>query len=340
MLCERALIHLKLQKAPSLLSQRTVGAVLRISFGNFLFFALNMLVTLGVRRKDDPRAIAHTALWAPKFIIWAGLIGMTFALPNHVFYVYGQIARVLSGFFLILQIIILLDWFFGINEWLLSRDGWPERVALICGSALFFLGSLAVLGVLYHFYAPFASCSLNIFFITWTLITAIVYTMISVSPWRMESAGLLTAGMVFAYATFLLWSALTSEPLDARCVYSGGTGSKGVKIVGFLLGLAAILFTTLTSSTESKTLDMENGAATNDDLLPYRPDFFHLVFLLASAYLAMLFTSWSLDQTPGEFVVDKGWISVWVKMVSQWVCTLLYLWSLVAPRLLANRSFN
>lgn len=26
--------------------------------------------------------------------------------------------------------------------------------------------------------------------------------------------------------------------------------------------------------------------------LPYRPDFFHLVFLLASAYLVMIFTGW------------------------------------------------
>ncbi len=35
-----------------------------------------------------------------------------------------------------------------------------------------------------------------------------------------------------------------------------------------------------------------SGSSLGDDKgkLPYRPDFFHLVFLLASAYLAMIFT--------------------------------------------------
>jgi len=40
----------------------------------------------------------------------------------------------------------------------------------------------------------------------------------------MKSAGLLTAGMVFGYAVFLLWAALGSQPDDNKCVFhrSGG----------------------------------------------------------------------------------------------------------------------
>ena len=43
-------------------------------------------------------------------------------------------------------------------------------------------GGLVILGFMYHYYAPYASCSLNIFFITWTLIMALVYAALSVRP--------------------------------------------------------------------------------------------------------------------------------------------------------------
>ena len=36
------------------------GAVLRISFGNFLFFAVHVLLTLGVRHGRNIRRLVHT----------------------------------------------------------------------------------------------------------------------------------------------------------------------------------------------------------------------------------------------------------------------------------------
>ena len=36
------------------------GAVLRISFGNFLFFAVHVLLTLGVRHGKNSRRLVHT----------------------------------------------------------------------------------------------------------------------------------------------------------------------------------------------------------------------------------------------------------------------------------------
>lgn len=57
--------------------------------------------------------------------------------------------------------------------------------------------------------------------------------MLQVSPFRMRSAGLLTAGMVFGYAAFLLWSALSSEPDDYSCVFTRHAGQEEVVKVCF-----------------------------------------------------------------------------------------------------------
>ena len=39
------------------------AAVLRISFGNLLFFSLHLLLTLGVSRHSNKRLLAHTGFW-------------------------------------------------------------------------------------------------------------------------------------------------------------------------------------------------------------------------------------------------------------------------------------
>ncbi len=43
-----------------------------------------------------------------------------------------------------------------------------------------YVGALAVLGLLFHLYAASPSCRLNIFFIAWTLVLGIGYTLLSV----------------------------------------------------------------------------------------------------------------------------------------------------------------
>lgn len=60
----------------------------------------------------------------------------------------------------------------------------------------------------------------------WKMVSLALY--LQVSPWRMRSAGLMTAGMVFAYATFLLWSALSSEPDDYGCIFHRNKGQQQV----------------------------------------------------------------------------------------------------------------
>ncbi|KAK9845928.1 hypothetical protein WJX81_006178 [Elliptochloris bilobata] len=316
------------------------GAILRVSFGNFLFFGAHALALAGVHQADNPRLLLHTGLWPVQLCAWALLAGSSFAMPNAVLLGYRQLARVLAGAFLVLQVVLLLDCVYATSKWLTDHPGPWRIVALVAGTVLLYVGALAVIGMLFHFYAPAPSCRLNIFFIGWTLILGICYTFLSITPCRAPNAGLLTAGTVFAYSTMLLWGALSSEPVDGTCVLHSGTGSNGLKIAGFFAALASVLVSTVNSSSESGSFSV--SAVPHDaGELPYRPDFFHTVFMLASAYLAMLFTAWSLDGVQeGTYTLDAdNWVSPWVKMASQWLCAALYVWSLVAHLVLRGRSF-
>lgn len=227
-------------------------------------------------------------------------------------------------------------------------------------------GGLAGLGLLYHWWAPRASCSLHIFFITWTLIMAIAYTLLSMTPWRPPAAGLLTSGAVFAYTVYAAWAALASVPPEGNaCVPAGsgsGTSNRGgtlaLRIVGLVLTFCSLAYTTVSSSTEHSKFSTAAGgearptatdaeapatADGQDADLPYRPDFFSLIFATGTAFSAMVFLSWDttgLANPAAALAVDRGWLSFWVKAVAQWVCAGLYTWALVAPALLKNREFS
>ena len=56
-------------------------------------------------------------------------------------------------------------------------------------------------------------------------------------------------------------------------------------------------------------------------------------------YLAMLMTGWG-SVTEAKNLIDVGWTSVWVKLMSQWATAALYLWSLIAPVFLPDRDFG
>ena len=67
-----------------------------------------------------------------------------------------------------------------INDFLISKDELSHRIALVGATTSMLAGGLVILGFMYHYYAPYANCGLNIFFITWTLIMALIYVALSV----------------------------------------------------------------------------------------------------------------------------------------------------------------
>ncbi|KAF8575168.1 TMS membrane protein/tumor differentially expressed protein [Ramaria rubella] len=76
----------------------------------------------------------------------------------------------------------------------------------------------------------------------------------------------------------------------------------------------------------------------------YNYTWFHVIFMMGAMYVAMLLTEWqvlrSSDGVPGkepDFYIGRSKPAMWMRIVSSWVCMLLYIWSLVAPVLMPDR---
>jgi len=61
-----------------------------------------------------------------------------------------------------------------------------------------------------------------------------------------------------------------------------------LQAIAFILGIAAVCYSVITTCVESRAMDLEAQRVEDSELLPYRPEFFHAIFGLASAYLCML----------------------------------------------------
>ena len=98
------------------------------------------------------------------------------------------------------------------------------------------------------------------------------------------------------------------------------------------------------SDSESEDGDTSNGKNPRDDeknAVAYNYTLFHLIFLLSTAWVATLLTQnigGDKNIEKGDFVpVGRTYWASWVKIVSSWVCYVIFGWSLAAPVVLPDR---
>ena len=65
----------------------------------------------------------------------------------------------------------------------------------------------------------------------------------------------------------------------------------------------------------------------------------HVYMCIASIYIAMLITNWnSASPTTSELVSSN--FGFWIRVAMSWLTTLLYIWTLLAPRVFPDRDFT
>ncbi|KAF7009785.1 hypothetical protein CFC21_024286 [Triticum aestivum] len=300
-----------------------MNAVLRLSLGNFLFFAIFALTMIGVKDQNDRRDAWHHGGWIAKFAIWVVLVVLMFFVPNIVITVYEILSKFGSGLFLLVQVVMLLDF---TNNW---NDSWVEKdeqkweIALLVVTVICYLATFAFSGVLFMWFNPSDhDCGLNVFFIVLTMILAFAFAIIALHPQVSMSAlvlGMLTTVLSVVYSAVRAGSSTTflSPPSSPR------SGARNP-----LLGDS----------------NVEEGKGNSEGSEPrpvsYSYTFFHLIFALASMYSAMLLTGWTSATSERSELMDVGWTTVWVRICTEWSTAALYIWTLVAPLLFPDRDFS
>jgi len=341
--------------------------------GNFAFFGLLSFLLIGVKYKGESRAKLHQGGWFLKICLWLLFNIIPFFLPNGVASFYSHAARFGSGLFIVIQMLILLDFTHAWNDSWVSKESNAWLAGLLGITVASFGLSIAGIAVLYHYFHPAGAgkCSMNVTFVTLTLVAAILFSVISLLP-KVDRGSLFPSAIIALYTVYLCFSALASEPLDYACNGMGDSMQSSNMWIGMIIALLSVVYSALRASecSESFSLeasptstgltpilsapkavtadgkeDQEMGSNDSDDgdfePVEYSYSFFHIVFALASMYSAMILTSWaSASVEESKDSVDIGWTSVWVKIVSQWMMSALYIWTLVAPVVLKDRDFS
>lgn len=135
-------------------------------------------------------------------------------------------------------------------------------------------------------------------------------------------------------------------------------------IVGMFIWLACILYSSIRSAsgfdklsgniekdTNADSSNVESGQSSKevsvqrvlDDEeggIVYNYSFFHAMFMLASFYVMMSLTNWDSPSEASVYRLNSNMASVWVKIVSSWICMAIYVWTLVAPLVFPDRDFH
>ncbi|KAG1672210.1 hypothetical protein FOA52_002911 [Chlamydomonas sp. UWO 241] len=366
------------------------AAVYRVSMGSFMFFITMAGIMVGVKYTSDSRdRYLHHGNWLLKLAVWLVFTALPFLFPNNVVEAYAWVARVGSGFFLIIQMVILLDF---VQTW---NDSWVSAgeedttwlYALLGLTVAAYTGVLTMAGLMFHWFAPpgiEGGCALNVTFVTLGLLLVVSFALVSLHPVSSQGS-IFPAAMVGVYTMYLCFSAMESEPKEYACNGLGQqiTAASGTTLaLGMVATLASVVYAAFRAGSNTHLFTLEGsldggsdgaperesllesgaGAAGLDGLPPpgeggmtrsgrrgpsamdeftpvsYNYAFFHMIFALASMYMAMLMTGWGAVEQDKERI-DVGWASVWVKISAQWLTGLLYVWTLMAPALFPDREF-
>ncbi|XP_054159591.1 serine incorporator 3-like isoform X2 [Oppia nitens] len=353
-------------------------AVYRVMFALTMFFIVFCFMMIGVKSSRDGRAAIQNGFWGIKYLLLIGLIVGAFFIPEEssfgdVWKVFGLIGGFL---FILIQLILIIDFAHSWAEkWVEQLEETGSKwyyFGLVFFTIVNYLAALTAIVLFYVYYTQSSGCALHKFYISFNLILCVVMSVLSILPKVQDHqprSGLLQSSLISLYISYLTWSAMNNN-VDNDCkpsffVHQDKGSFDSSSLVSLGLFFACVLYSSIRTSTNTQASKLtgadqilmkdngasgggEDGGITGDkrtnswdneeDAVSYSWSFFHFMFALATLYVMMTLTNWyNPERHTKNFSESVG--SMWVKIVSSWVCCLLYTWTLVAPILLPDRDF-
>ncbi|EPY52796.1 sphingolipid biosynthesis protein [Schizosaccharomyces cryophilus OY26] len=346
----------------------SVFAVHRLSFALVMFHCLFAFILSLCNSQSTVSAKIQNSLWPFKIVLWIILVTTSFLIPTSFISFWGNVLSVIgSALFIVYGLLLLIDfahtWAEKCVERVLVTDSTSSKFSLIGSTVGMYLVAL-VLTILAYVYFCASSCSFNQAINTINLLLCIAVSCISVHPIVQEynpRSGLAQASMVACYTCYLILSALANRPDEEKCnPWSGSaTGTREFsKVIGAAFTFLTIVYSALRAVSgsdkdegyeyvygDAHNLSRERSlepSLDNDDVVSnsysdYNYIWFHVIFILAACYTGSLLTNWNTmniyENKENDVFVRIGfsYAAVWVKIITSWICHLLYAWTCLAP---------
>jgi hypothetical protein len=344
-----------------------ISSVYRMSLALFLLH----LVVIGFSLISQKCAKAiNIDCWTFKLLFVSGTYFALFFVSNGFFAIYAEVSRYLSIIFLLYQSLVSISLAHIINIKIV--EGYDKASEEGKGTFkyqfwLFALSGLFSALTLYWL----ITCVLN-YGLSWRLIIIIAtaccgigFTILSISS-LVTRRRLLTSLYLFSFISYLCWSAFDSEPNDSEKLE--------IHFWDIFIGLCYVFLALLflgfyikkkpenTETEEQKVinknplLEQESEPKKNDEELLKKDDeeevkveeldiskayiLFHIFMMFMSVYYCMLLTNWNIVDPESSKIITQTWSSFWVKIIILFSTVLLYVWVLIAPRILPDREFE
>eukprot|EP01059_Diplonema_ambulator_P025405 TRINITY_DN42441_c0_g1_i1.p1 TRINITY_DN42441_c0_g1~~TRINITY_DN42441_c0_g1_i1.p1 ORF type:complete len:439 (+),score=146.42 TRINITY_DN42441_c0_g1_i1:47-1363(+) len=312
--------------------------VFRFSFTCAIFYLIHAMVQIrecccvDEAQKNDFQA----GYFGIKTLIFVVLLIVTMFIPNDFFHFYAQLCIGGSAIFLVLQVILLIDFIYGWNDsWARKSEDEPRWATyLVMLTILFYLAGTAVIIVMFVEFLNDDSCFRNWVFISTCLVMGILYTMLSV---RMPHGSIFVSSIVYLYTSIICFSAIRNGdsstcnnlPVDT----SGGITWTLVATSAFV-GIS-IAWASVSAGSQRQAMSLTGDADWESEDVKQSKNylFFHCVMVLGSMYMSMILTNWKInpDEELNGPAIAHGEAMMWVQIASEWLATIAFIWTLLAP---------
>jgi hypothetical protein len=302
------------------------------------------------------------------------MVFFSFYIPNSFFQIYADFAKIIGIAFIVFQIIMMIDIFYLWGEkWVanyIENSLWGYW--LIGTTLLFYIGALLL--NFYSFTWFTAKSYFNSFLLILNLILILVNSLVSISGIA-RNGSLLTSGGISLYETFILWTGLANSPEETNQFFQSHSPLNIEIFFGcfiIILSLAYVSFhqdyfgekndiqndlekkpeenapiiINVNDANKNNNANNQHNWQDNVTLTIYRDTnlyiYFHIIMMASSFFLAMLFTNWGAPDLTQQIVFsyNPSSLKYWIQIFSSWGVMGIYLWTLVAPKILTNREFD
>jgi len=204
--------------------------------------------------------------WGLKLILLAGSLIVSLFIPNSIFYVWAWISLIGGVIFIIVQLILLVEFAHSWSEsWVKKWDEDPENAkwfyGLIAASISLYIVSFCLTIAEYRLFTNGSMCRINSLFISINSVLIVLGTAISLHPQVQEknpNSGLLQSAVIAAYTTYLTWSAFTSHP---KCDTMITDINQSVSaITGTILIFVSVCYSAFRVSTKAEFMSLDRSS--------------------------------------------------------------------------------